>query len=944
MRTAKYIITLLLGLTTFFSVTAQIEAPDIDEGRAVIEQKNISEDEIKARLRKRGIDIENLRPDQVDGLQGQIEEIIAEIEKERSEETDSTMAVTDFQAELADKVDDIAEKEVNEVVIDKADEVRERVKKGASVDEALSEEMTKTFHDHYRFSSNVFGHDIFYNKSLELFRTTKSATTPESYVLDAGDKLAINIFGVSQADLIYEIDEDGFIRPKNMYKIYLKGVPIGKAKILLRNRFRQAYTFSDGQFNVDLHTARTITINIFGEVHQQGSYTISALNTALNAIIAAGGPTDDGGVRQIEIMSDGKKRYLDVYEFIRNPGVQYNYYLHDNDLIYVPKAGKRISANGPGFKQSAVYELKDKENFNELVTIAGGLNPTVYKELVQHVSKANEEQIIQDYIYDEAEKQNIELLDGDIVIIRTSSVRYKNYVQVSGAVRHSGQFELKEGMKLGDVLEKAVFEPETYSDIAFLRRRNPDGTFKLIRLYPEELMKDSSSSANIELENEDVISIYAKSNFTDTYGFSIQGAVRTPSRYDWDPEQNITLYDAIVMSKGLRADAVNFGYIISTPTDNSLNRTYRMIDAGTAYRDPSSDANVRIAPNDTIVIPSKTQFTDQFSVEVSGAVRSPGKYIYNPTLNFYDMITMAGGLKLEAASNKIDIFRLKINENEPTYTYATTIEINRDYDPLTATTDLQLQPFDHIVVRYTPEFKPIQYVTITGEVKYPGLYAILDSNERISSLIQRAGGTTYEAFPEAGTFVRNQDGIGLVVTRIDKILKRERSPYNLVLKESDHVHIPRTIDVVTIDKLGTNAEELYQDNQNTGPQLKTVVNFKKRRRAGWYIRKFAGGYGKDGAKGKTFVQHPNGEVKKTFNILFFHITPKVKEGSEIHTALKQKAVKGPDGEEIVLFEPDKTKVDGIDRLSNLLTIVTTLSAITSSTVTTILLIEQLNNK
>ncbi len=137
---------------------------------------------------------------------------------------------------------------------------------------------------------------------MNLYRGASSSTTPNSYVLDVGDKIAINIFGASQADLIYKIGEDGFIRPSGLYKIYLKGITISKAKVLLKNRFRQSYMFSDGQFNVDLYMARTITVNIFGEVVQPGTYTISALNTTLNALIASGGITSKAGARNIKII------------------------------------------------------------------------------------------------------------------------------------------------------------------------------------------------------------------------------------------------------------------------------------------------------------------------------------------------------------------------------------------------------------------------------------------------------------------------------------------------------------------------------------------------------------------------------------------------------------------------------------------------------------------
>ena len=130
-------------------------------------------------------------------------------------------------------------------------------------------------------------------------------------------------------------------------------------------------------------------------------------------------------------------------------------------------------------------------------------------------------------------------------------------------------------------------------------------------------------------------------------------------------------------------------------------------------------------------------------------------------------------LKMEAASNKIDIFRLKVENNEATETYAATIEIDHELNALQDNIPFEIKPYDHIVVRTTPNFEPIKYVTINGQVQYPGIYAIMKPNERLSSIIERAGGYTVEAFPEAGTFYRGYDNIGYVVTRMD-LLDKDR--------------------------------------------------------------------------------------------------------------------------------------------------------------------------
>ena len=736
-----------------------------------------------------------------------------------------------------------------------------------------------------------------------------------------------------------------------MYKIYLKGVTIGKAKELLKNRFRQAFMFSDGQFNLDLHTARTINVNLFGEVNQPGSYTISALNTALNAIIAAGGITSEAGIRNIRIVSNGKERILDVYDFVANPKVMYDYYLHDNDIIYVSKWKKLVTASGAGFRTTGRFELLESENINDVLIYTQGLTSKAYTSVVQYTTFNGEEQIFKNYSLDEMTNGTIALQDGDVIHIGTSSIAYENFVQIDGAVRHPGRYEFKEGDKVSDLLQLAYLEEETFSKLAYLRRKNTDGTFKLIRLYVAEIVNSPTSEYNIVLQKEDVISLYGKASFVDKYDFNIGGAVRMPNKYFYDPEDNITIYDAIMMSKGLKANATEFGYIIGAPTDNNLQREYTVINLSEIMSDPSSASNFKIKANDRIVIPAKEQYMEQFTVSISGSVKKPGEYVYDSTLSVKEMLIMAGGLKMEAASNKVDVFRLRVTDNEATETYATTLILDHNLDPFNDNIDLSLQPYDHIVVRTTPDFGPIKYVNIKGAVKFPGLYAIMEKNDNISSLVERSGGFTVEALPEAAVFDRKDENIGRLITRIDKAMKGCKR-YDLVLKPGDEIFIPKTIDIVKLDKKGTKADDVYTKEIVDGQEkLNLVVNYSNRR-AGWYVRKFAGGFNRKITRtGRTVVIHPNGEVKRTVNLIVFKIYPKVRRGSEIKLTLKTKVQKrikaekeNKEREEKGLPEivkPEKEKMTVTERLMSLQAIMTIATSTVTTAITSLLLIRQL---
>lgn len=968
MNKLVYIFLLLFCSISGFTQVYQTE--QIAAAQTALAESGVEQDEVKRRLRAKGIDLDNLSPDQLTSLEQEIRTVVEEIKSEQANESDNSdnvdtgdtgnedtqpvkdrvvsskvdnsnlEATVDTRALTSDSIKTEAEEQLKRMSRESADEVVRRMKEGATLNEAIYDVLTAEEQDHYSAKSNVYGMDVFFNKSLQVYRNTSSTTTPDSYVLDVGDKIAINIFGASQADGFYEIQEDGFIHPTGLAKIYLRGVTLKNAKTLLQGRFAQRYVFTNGQFDVSLHTARTITVNIFGEVNNPGSYTISALNTGLNAIIAAGGPTADASLRNIEIRSSGNKKILDVYEFMIDPKKQYNFYLGNNDLIYIPKYDKRISVSGGGIRRSATYEFKTDEHYKEAVRWAGGYATNIYGGLVQHIYNNNGVQEIKDYTLEEIEKAKLELKDGDRLIFHSSLKKFENYVNVSGAVRHQGNFELKPNMRLSDVLQKAQVEKETFNEMAYLTRKNTDGTMQLKRVYVKEILADSTSSNNILLQHEDRITLYTKSQFVDRYSFTINGAVRAGGKHFWDPNQSITLFDAIMMSRGFESHATNFGYIISSPPGQPLKKEYTVVDLKTAFENPESSANIRVNPNDVIVVPSTTRYMDQYFVNISGAVRNPGQYVYDSSLSFKDILVMAGGLKMEAASNKIDIFRLKVENNEPTETYATTIEIDHELNALEDNIPFEIKPYDHIVVRTTPNYEPIKYVTITGEVQYPGIYAIMKPNERLSSVIERAGGYTNEAFPEAGTFYRSYDNIGRIVVRMDLLKhKKYESRYNIVVKEGDKITVPKLIDIVTIDKLGTNSDSFFIANRSSEGELNIVINHFNRR-AKWYVNKYAGGFSKDAKRKKTTVIYPNGRIKKTRSFLFFKIYPKVKRGSEINLQLKDKAKerrkKMQNTEGVKINEGEKKSL--LERMTelNAITAITTSIMLTTQTLITVI--------
>ncbi len=846
---------------------AQVPPITESQARAELDKLGMTEEDFRAKLLEKGIDIDQIdlnNPQELLKLQRAAEAIEAEklVETEQAKK----QAVNAVEQEVAT--------EIKEVASSTAKEVAEAVEDGATVEEALAEGIIDAKEASIP-PAVIYGQHIFRNKEIKSYRKTDNIIAPDSYVLGAGDKLSISLWGYSELDLITEINKEGYIKPDGMSRINLKGITLGKAKDLLRSRFSNYYRFGKDQFEVTVSYPRTITVNIVGEVMNSGSFTMPAINTAFNALAAAGGPSDIGSVRNIKIIRPGgKNREMDVYEFLLNPTITKDYYLQDNDIIFVEVADRLVSIQG-ATRRPFKYELKLNEQLKDLIKYSGGLNPNAYQGNFKIKRFIDDEEKIIDIDYRELSKQggDYTLLGGDVVQIGTIPTPYQNYVEINGTVNLPGRYELENGMKVSDLVEKGVLAEYAKTDLAYLLRTNSDGTIAYSRISLDDAIADGND--NLLLTPKDKLIVFSKQKYLDRYEVSINGAIRVPSKYQYDPSEKLTVEDLVILGGGLRKDATDFAYIYRTTPENIKDKEYIRINLKNALENPDSPDNLILQPNDQIQILSKLTYIDDFSVRVVGAVRNPGEYQFHPSLSLKDALTLSGGLKLTASSNRIDIFRMVINENEPTKSIVATVAVDKNLEMIS---EFKLEPFDQIVVRSLPEFELQQFVKIVGEVKYPGSYAIIDDNEKLTNVIKRAGGLTKESFPAGATLYREDGGTGFVVLRLEEALKNNKNIHNFILKKGDLITIPKQKDLVAITG-ATRAIELYPDDITRSGKVN--VAYHKRKRAKWYVDEYAAGVGEKGKSKLITVVYPNGEIKRTKNFFFFKVYPKVVEGAVV---------------------------------------------------------------
>lgn len=733
----KFFLTVLFSLFMVVVASAQVDQATIDRARNAVEQSPISQDKIEERMREKGYNINNVSPEQAPQLQAALEETIKELEAEAAAKAEASdqqpssekqpKAVTE-EAEVVEQME-AQEKAVEAEVVEKSDEIQERVKEGASVQEAISEETTESLQE-TKVETGIYGHHIFKNSEISLYRAANDISTPDTYVLSRGDKVRVSIFGPSQADFEYEINNDGYISPTGMPKIFLQGLTIAQAKNLVQNRFSRRYTFLPEQFSLVLSTARTVTINIFGEVQQPGSYTISAINTGLNALIAAGGPKASGSVRNIKLVKgDGTTKILDVYEYLVNPTVQFDFPIDDQDILFVPLSEEIVEIAG-AVKRPMKYEMRAEETLEDLIEFAGGYRTDAYKKLVQVSRLGDRERVLIDLnLTDDNVAAEFDMQNGDKVTVRQTPDELRNYVEASGEVRFPGQYNYQPGMTLADLIDQVEFTDYTREDLIFLLRRNLDGT-----IYLEKLDLTRQPAESIELNVRDRALFYSLRRFVDgTRDVAIGGAVRNPIEIAFDPQDKIKISDLILLAGGLTPNAHPNALLTRRNRVNTSEVNYVEVDVFAAIADTASAANLLLREGDRLTVYTNERYNNLGEVTITGEVRDPNTLRWDPTLTINKMILAAGGLKENASDTAVITRRSTENDVDVQY-IPFSIEAVRSGERV-----IPLQRGDAIRVYNVNTFMESYNISIVGEVRNPETFRY-DSDLTISEMILMSGG------------------------------------------------------------------------------------------------------------------------------------------------------------------------------------------------------------
>jgi polysaccharide biosynthesis/export protein len=674
--------------------------------QAELSKRGLTETEVRSRLMANGIDVDRIPPAELPQYQSRIMRILEELQAEKEGITPSVSTVP-----VAETRADNPTPEPRRAIV--------------------------------KPDRDIYGHELFSDQGLEIFQTTDGARAPGSYVLGAGDQIRITIFGTSQADLLMEINEDGFVQPTGMPKIFLQGLSLDRARAMLQQRLSSFYTFRSEQFVVTLQTSRTITVNVFGETTLRGSFTISALNTAIHALVAAGGPTEIGSVRNIQLIRGGERRTLDLYALMSDPTAAFRFDLQLNDLVHVPVAQRQVRVVG-AVNRPMRYELTGTETLADLIRFAGGVKADAYPDFVQIQRFDQGEVRLLEFELGPVLRgeRRVELVNGDEVRIRSVSPRVEKQVSSVGSIYYPGSFGFMPGMTTGDLVRLSGGLTPSASDVAYVERRSLADTTRAEYL-PVNLR--TAAGMAFVLDANDRLTVYDRTLFGLVGDVKITGAVKQSAELVFSP--TLTLADVMKSAGGFdlgaalnRVEVFRVNFYLDRPQQMEqltleVDSLYQVV-GGTG-------SGFRLQPYDQIMVRRIPGFTRSRSVELNGEVTYPGVYVLeNFETRLSDILKRAGGLRGEADPKAIRLFRTFKNRGFVISDLSKALANPGDdrHDPILFNGDVITIPRRENVVSFRPEGMRFAFVSLDDMEVYEDLAFTFQGRKSARWYIQNLGG------------------------------------------------------------------------------------------------------------------------------------------------------------------------------------------------------------
>ena len=581
-----------------------------------------------------------------------------------------------------------------------------------------------------------FSKEFFRNKNKI---SQQSITVPSDYTINRGDTIRFWIYGKTEKNFSLTVNNEGNIDIPEVGPVRVAGENFTEVKKLLTNYLSSSYKNSKVVVSLDNFSNAQVTVT--GFVNAPGIYNTTSVSSVKDILIEAGGVGEVGSVRNIQIKRDGRVvKVIDFYDLITSGIDDGDFLLKPNDVIHVPRAYGLVSITGSVYKE-AIYEIKNGETIYDILNFAGGLKPNadgVHISLKRYIGNSQ----IQNLTLSVNQAQSMSARDGDEIYIYGLNTTQDNYVMILGNVVREGKRSIRGNhMSLRALLRKEIrgrnlnnfFLENTRFDYAMIKRIGRDTKPRVFKINLKAVL---DGRADFRLQNRDELYIFNKLDTGTAPYVTIEGSpLIKPGKYIYNA--GMTLLD-LINQAGVKSKYDTQKVKIVSDQDKLGRRRVTIINTDT-------QANYPLHERDHVTLFALNETHPTIGATIHGEVVKPGSYVVSEGMTLADFIKSAGGLNEKAYPKDCEIIRYFMQNGE---------RMKKIFNvPLEEANTFLVQEHDEINIRRVPNWNDRRVVKLLGEVRFPGTY-VIHSGEKLSSVIQRAGGFTSRAFLYGAVFTR----------------------------------------------------------------------------------------------------------------------------------------------------------------------------------------------
>ncbi len=685
-----------------------------------------------------------------------------------------------------------------------------------------------------------FGLSLF-DAKISTFAPVNTMPVPDNYKLGADDQLLIQYFGKQNSRETLTVSRDGAITLAETGLLQVGGLTFNQAKALIESRVKASSIGTEAA--VSMGKLRTINIFVTGEAKYPGSYAVSALSTVTQAMFVAGGVSEIGSLRDIRINRAGQTiARFDLYDLLLRGDSRNDVTLQHGDVVFIAPVTAIATVEGE-VHRPALYELKQGETLADLLAMAGGAKALAYPRaaVLERVNQQNLREIVNVDLTQTSTKQ-LAARAGDILRLAATAPVAQNQIVLAGAFTRPGFYAWQPDMRVTDLIRSLWSDLLPTADpeyLLVLRQGNNNREYTVLQLDIAQALQNPRSTDNITLQPRDTLLVFhhGDSNYQ-------RGKLN-----DYLRKQLEKKLDIGEESRWLLGDVASraFQELSQRNTENRLLLNQDRNAALDLFREKQQQLEkqeqllveefeqllaklltdrqaVALSPHfgrTELLHPVLTLLRQQARtnetlqiVSISGEVKVTGEYPLAQNARLVDLIKAAGGLKDSAFVNRAELSRvvaMSQNENgievaHKALNLADALENGIDNIPL--------QPRDRLNVFGIPNWQADRTIVLKGEVRFPGEYTIRHG-ERLSSVIERAGGLTSEAFAFGSVFIRKN------------LQEKEQAQYKKLIEQLRADIATRFLSVESGGATAQDALLMVQELEKVVPVGRLVINLKE---------------------------------------------------------------------------------------------------------------------